>query len=163
MEQEAIDGVNEFLRLRAKEDGFAHRILPPYPVTKADLQPRVDVDEPHVPAGSSSLQRVLKLLQTSLGPGQKRYRMRKALRPAVLKTALRHLKLQGSHYARNLRRADPSFWSSVTVLLQQQDLIRRRMRIPDEWKQELWNTYKSQVPDLPWFRLWTRDYMIRSL
>jgi len=46
MQKEALDGVNEFLRLRAREDGFCRRILPPYTVTKADLTPQVDTNKP---------------------------------------------------------------------------------------------------------------------
>jgi hypothetical protein len=44
--KEAQEGVNDYLRLRAREDGFARRIQPPIPVTPADLDRQVDTVKP---------------------------------------------------------------------------------------------------------------------
>ena len=44
--KEAQNGVNDYLRLRAREDGFARRIQPPIPVTPADLDRQVDTVKP---------------------------------------------------------------------------------------------------------------------
>lgn len=44
--KEAQEGVNDYLRIRMREDGFARRILPPYTVTPADLDRQVDTPKP---------------------------------------------------------------------------------------------------------------------
>ena len=44
--QKAASGVNDYLRLRAREDGFTRRIQPPIPVTPADLDRQVDTVKP---------------------------------------------------------------------------------------------------------------------
>jgi len=46
MTKEAQEGVSDYLRLRAREDGFARRIQPPIPVTPADLDRQVDTVKP---------------------------------------------------------------------------------------------------------------------
>lgn len=46
LQKKAENGVNDFLRLRAREDGFARRIQPPVPVTPADLDRDVSHVEP---------------------------------------------------------------------------------------------------------------------
>jgi hypothetical protein len=46
LEKTAAGGVNEYLRLRAREDGFTRRIQPPVPVTPADLDRQVDTVKP---------------------------------------------------------------------------------------------------------------------
>ena len=46
LRKQAQEGVNEWLRLRMREDGFARRILPPLPVTPADLDRQVDTAKP---------------------------------------------------------------------------------------------------------------------
>jgi hypothetical protein len=46
LRKEAQNGVNDYLRLRAREDGFARRIQPPIPVTPADLDRQVDTVKP---------------------------------------------------------------------------------------------------------------------
>jgi hypothetical protein len=46
LQKEAQVGVNDYLRLRAREDGFARRIQPPVPVTPADLDRQVDTVKP---------------------------------------------------------------------------------------------------------------------
>jgi len=44
--KEAAGNVNEYLRLRAREDGFARKIQPPLPATPADLDRQVDTVKP---------------------------------------------------------------------------------------------------------------------
>jgi hypothetical protein len=46
LSKEASNGVNDYLRVRAREDGFARRIQPPIPVTPADLDRQVDTVKP---------------------------------------------------------------------------------------------------------------------
>jgi hypothetical protein len=46
LQKEATNGVNDYLRIRAREDGFARRIQPPIPVTPADLDRQVDTVKP---------------------------------------------------------------------------------------------------------------------
>ena len=46
IQKTAQNGVNDYLRLRAREDGFARRIQPPIPVTPADLDRQVDTVKP---------------------------------------------------------------------------------------------------------------------
>jgi len=44
--KEAANNVNDYLRIRAREDGFMRRIQPPVPVTPADLDRQVDTVKP---------------------------------------------------------------------------------------------------------------------
>ena len=46
LQKEAQNGVNDYLRLRAREDGFARRVQPPIDVTPADLDRQVDTVKP---------------------------------------------------------------------------------------------------------------------
>jgi hypothetical protein len=46
LQKQATNGVNDYLRIRAREDGFARRIQPPIPVTPADLDRQVDTVKP---------------------------------------------------------------------------------------------------------------------
>lgn len=46
VQKTAQNGVNDYLRLKAREDGFARRIQPPIPVTPADLDRQVDTVKP---------------------------------------------------------------------------------------------------------------------
>jgi hypothetical protein len=46
MNKEAAEGVSDYLRIRAREDGYARRIQPPIPVTPADLDRQVDTTKP---------------------------------------------------------------------------------------------------------------------
>lgn len=46
LQKEAQNGVNDYLRLRAREDGFTRRIQPPVNVTPADLDRQVDTVKP---------------------------------------------------------------------------------------------------------------------
>lgn len=46
LNKEAQNGVNDYLRLKAREDGYARRIQPPIPVTPADLDRQVDTVKP---------------------------------------------------------------------------------------------------------------------
>lgn len=46
IQKEANSDVTEYMRLRAREDGFARRIQPPVPVTPADLDRQVDTVKP---------------------------------------------------------------------------------------------------------------------
>jgi hypothetical protein len=46
LQKEAQNGVNDYLRLRAREDGFSRRIQPPVQVTPADLDRQVDTVKP---------------------------------------------------------------------------------------------------------------------
>ena len=46
MEKNALDAVNEFTRVRVREDGFYRRFLPPVQVSNDDLDRQVDTDKP---------------------------------------------------------------------------------------------------------------------
>jgi len=46
IQKEAQNGVTDYLRIRAREDGFLRRIQPPIPVTPADLDRQVDTVKP---------------------------------------------------------------------------------------------------------------------
>jgi len=46
VQKTAQNGVDDYLRLKAREDGFARRIQPPIPVTPADLDRQVDTVKP---------------------------------------------------------------------------------------------------------------------
>lgn len=46
LEKEAIDGLNDYLRVTMREDGFARRLCPPVNVTSADLDRQVDTAKP---------------------------------------------------------------------------------------------------------------------
>jgi len=46
LQKEASNGVNDYLRVRAREDGFARRIQPPIQVGPADLDRQVDTVKP---------------------------------------------------------------------------------------------------------------------
>jgi hypothetical protein len=46
LRKQAKEGVDDWLRLRIREDGFARRIIPPVPVTPADLDRQVDTPKP---------------------------------------------------------------------------------------------------------------------
>jgi len=46
LKKQAKEGVDDWLRLRIREDGFARRIIPPIPVTPADLDRQVDTPKP---------------------------------------------------------------------------------------------------------------------
>lgn len=46
MEKTAIDAVNDFTRIRMREDGFYRRILPPLQITNDELDRQVDTDKP---------------------------------------------------------------------------------------------------------------------
>jgi hypothetical protein len=46
IQKEAAEGVNDYLRLRAREDGFMRRIQPAISVTPADLDRQVDTAKP---------------------------------------------------------------------------------------------------------------------
>jgi hypothetical protein len=46
MEKQAIDAVNDFTRIKMREDGFYRRIMPPLPLTNDELDRRVDTDKP---------------------------------------------------------------------------------------------------------------------
>jgi len=46
MEKNALDAVNEFTRVRVREDGFYRKIIPPVQVTNDDLDRQVDTDKP---------------------------------------------------------------------------------------------------------------------
>lgn len=48
LRKQAQDDVTEFTRMRAREDGFARRILPPQTVTNADLDRQVDTALPSI-------------------------------------------------------------------------------------------------------------------
>ena len=47
MEKNALDAVNEFTRVRVREDGFYRKIIPPVQVSNDDLDRQVDrlIDE----------------------------------------------------------------------------------------------------------------------
>src|SRR6516162_9955902 len=42
----AIDAVNDFTRIKMREDGFARRIMPPLPIANDELDRQVDTDKP---------------------------------------------------------------------------------------------------------------------
>jgi hypothetical protein len=46
LRKEASNGVRDFLRMRAREDGFLRQILPPITVTREDLTKQVDTNKP---------------------------------------------------------------------------------------------------------------------
>jgi hypothetical protein len=46
MEKEAIDAVNDFTRIKMREDGFFRRIMPPLPITNDELDRQVGTDKP---------------------------------------------------------------------------------------------------------------------
>jgi hypothetical protein len=46
MEKRAIDAVNDFTRVKMREDGFYRRILPPLQISNDDLDRQVDTDKP---------------------------------------------------------------------------------------------------------------------
>jgi hypothetical protein len=46
LQKEASNGVNEFLRLRAREDGFARRVIPPVQVSASDFDRQADTVKP---------------------------------------------------------------------------------------------------------------------
>jgi len=46
MEKEAIDAVNDFTRIKMREDGFFRHIMPPIPITNDELDRQVNTDKP---------------------------------------------------------------------------------------------------------------------
>jgi len=48
MQKQAAENVNEYTRVKMREDGFLRRILPPKPITADDLDIQVDTDKPVV-------------------------------------------------------------------------------------------------------------------
>jgi hypothetical protein len=46
MRKEAVDAVNDFTRLKMREDGFFRRIMPPLPISNDELDRQVDTDKP---------------------------------------------------------------------------------------------------------------------
>jgi hypothetical protein len=46
MEKNALDAVNEFTRVRVREDGFYRKIIPPVQVSNDDLDRQVNTDKP---------------------------------------------------------------------------------------------------------------------
>jgi len=48
LQKEAIDGLNDYLRVTMREDGFARRLCPPVNITAADLDRQVDTAKPVV-------------------------------------------------------------------------------------------------------------------
>jgi hypothetical protein len=46
LQKQASNGVNEYLRLKAREDGFARRIIPPVQVTASDFDRQADTVKP---------------------------------------------------------------------------------------------------------------------
>jgi len=46
MEKTAQDAVNEYIRVRMREDGFLRRIIPPVQITNDELDRQVDTDKP---------------------------------------------------------------------------------------------------------------------
>ena len=46
MEKQAIDAVNDFTRVRMREDGFFRRIMPPITISNDELDRQVDTDKP---------------------------------------------------------------------------------------------------------------------
>jgi hypothetical protein len=46
MEKQAQDAVNDYIRVRMREDGFTRRILPPVQITNDELDRQADTDKP---------------------------------------------------------------------------------------------------------------------
>lgn len=46
MEKQAQDAVNDYIRVRMREDGFHRRIIPPVQITNDELDRQVDTDKP---------------------------------------------------------------------------------------------------------------------
>jgi hypothetical protein len=46
LEKQAQDAVNDYIRVRMREDGFARRIIPPVQITNDELDRQVDTDKP---------------------------------------------------------------------------------------------------------------------
>ena len=46
MEKQAQDAINEYIRVRMREDGFWRRIIPPVQITNDELDRQVDTDKP---------------------------------------------------------------------------------------------------------------------
>jgi hypothetical protein len=46
MEKEAVDAVNDFTRLKMREEGFFRKIMPPVTITNSDLDRQIDTDKP---------------------------------------------------------------------------------------------------------------------
>lgn len=46
MEKQAIDAVNDFTRIKMREDGFFRKILPPLPISNDELDRVVETDKP---------------------------------------------------------------------------------------------------------------------
>lgn len=46
MEKQAIDAVNDFTRIKMREDGIARRIMPPLTISNDELDRQVDTDKP---------------------------------------------------------------------------------------------------------------------
>jgi hypothetical protein len=46
MEKQAIDAVNDFTRIKMREDGFYRRIMPPLQISNDELDRQVDTDKP---------------------------------------------------------------------------------------------------------------------
>ena len=46
MEKQASDAVNDYIRVKMREDGFHRRILPPVQITNDELDRQVDTDKP---------------------------------------------------------------------------------------------------------------------
>lgn len=46
LEKQAVDAVNDFTRIKMREDGFFRRIMPPMPISNDDLDRQVDTDKP---------------------------------------------------------------------------------------------------------------------
>lgn len=46
LEKEAIDAVNDFTRIKMREEGFFRKIMPPIPITNDDLDRQVHTDKP---------------------------------------------------------------------------------------------------------------------
>jgi len=46
MQKQAADAVNDYIRVRMREDGFHRRILPPVQITNDELDRQVDTDKP---------------------------------------------------------------------------------------------------------------------
>lgn len=46
MEKQAIDAVNDFTRIKMREDGFERRIMPPLTISNDELDRQVDTDKP---------------------------------------------------------------------------------------------------------------------
>lgn len=46
LEKQAVDAVNDFTRVKMREDGFYRRIMPPLPISNDELDRQVDTDKP---------------------------------------------------------------------------------------------------------------------